>query len=446
MLCLFLEVGAVRAQVVVRLDVDGTIDPAVDDYLREGIAHAVEIGAEALLIRLDTPGGLVETTRSMVRQELGAPLPVIVWVAPNGARAGSAGVFVTLAAHVAAMAPGTNIGAATPIFMSPAGGDADDGGGGAGDGTGRGAADDNLETMRRKALEDTRAFARAIAEVRGRPIEWIERTVTEAASSTSREALEAGAIDLIAATEAELLDALDGRVVTIDGADHQLRTRDATIERFDMRLGQQLLHFLAHPVVAQLLLLFSVVAIYFELSQPGGYVAGILGLVSLILAVISFQILPFDTGGLLLVLLGVGLLIAEAFLPTHGLLAVGGLVSLVVGSLMLWDTPELTLRPHPAFVVTMAAVSGVAVVSIGALVFRSQRRPPELGAQAMLGLAGEVVQALEPTGMISVRGELWKAELTPDGRLDPGETVTVTGIEGLTLRVTPADTDNESVP
>jgi membrane-bound serine protease (ClpP class) len=274
-----------------------------------------------------------------------------------------------------------------------------------------------------------------------RPTDWIEGTVSEAKSHTANEALAAGAIDLLADGRRELLAAIDGREVVIHGQTRTLNTRDATIEVLDMRLGQRILHALAHPTIAYLLLMLGMLLVYVELSQPGGYIAGGIGAVAIVLAIISLQILPFDAGGLVLTLLGIGLLIAEHFLPTLGILGVAGLVALVIGGLMLFDTDELTVRTPPWLVVSTASIFAIAAVAAGWLVTRAHREGPSMGAESMVGGRGEVMAALAPSGQVRVRGELWSAQLEGGGQLEAGRLVEVTRVDGLRLTVRPADGD-----
>ncbi len=430
--------SSAAAQTVVRLDIDGTINPAVDAYLRDGLAHARDIDAELILIRLDTPGGLVDTTRTMVMQMLGANVPIVVWVGPQGARAASAGVFITMAAHVATMAPGTHIGAATPVTMGGGQESSPTNKEGEGEDEGEAAPASNQDNMQRKMLQDTRAFARAIAEARGRPSAWIESTVIDALSFTAEEALAEGAIDFIATSEAAILAELHGRTVVVQGQPRQLDTAHATVEPFNMTLGQRILHILAHPTLAYLLLLFGVVAIYFELSNPGGYIAGALGAVALILAIIAFQVMPFQAGALVLVFLGLGLIVAEAFLPAGGALAIGGSIGLIAGGLLLFDTPALTFKPSPWAVVSVGVAAALMALLAGVLVARTHRSAPALGPHTLIGRQAKVLQPLRPEGKVSLDGEIWNARLA-QGEAGQAASVTIVAVEGLTLHVAPQD-------
>ncbi|RMF16697.1 MAG: nodulation protein NfeD [Candidatus Dadabacteria bacterium] len=413
---------------VLRLDIDGTINPAVADYVAQGIDLAEERGYDLLLIRIDTPGGLLEATRSIVKSMLASELPIVTWVAPPGARAASAGMFITLAGHVAVMANGTNIGAATPINTD--GKDVDKEGG---------------EDLARKVLEDTRAFARSIAEVRHRPAQWMEDAVSEAVSITASEALEKNVVDAIADTEIALLRTLDGKPAGRAPGAATLTTAGAIVERFDMSAGQRIMHQLAHPNIAYLLMLLGMLGIYFELSAPGGFIAGTLGSISLLLAFISFQVLPFRMGGLLLILLAIALFVAEVFVPSMGILTIGGFVSFVVGSLILFNTPELDVRLDPELIAGATAAFGVCALLIGFLVLRAQRRKAVTGAEALLGQSCEALTTLDPDGKVFLNGEIWDAALR-EGTADRGDRLVVVDRDGLHLTVAHPDPHPHSTP
>lgn len=413
--------GPAHAGTLLEVEIEGTINPAVADYVEDAMVHAEEQGVEAVLIRLNTPGGLLESTRTIVEELLSAPVPVIVWVAPGGARAASAGMFITLAAHVAVMAPGTNIGAATPISSG-----------------GKDVQQEGGEDLARKVLEDTSAFARSIADVRDRPRDWMERAVTEAISATAKEALELGVIDLMASDRDALLETLDGRSVEIAGASRSLRTAGATVEAMSMNAGQRLMHWLAHPNIAYILFLVGILGIYFELSQPGGFVAGTLGAISLLLAFISMQVLPFHIGGLALILLSIVLFIAEIFVPSFGILAAGGFVSFVVGSLILFDAPELGLTLDPWIVAGAAAAFGSIMLVVGYLVVRTYRQQTPTGSEGMADAPAEALTDLDPDGKVFLLGEIWKARLADSTEhVARGATVFVERTEGLRLVVRP---------
>ncbi len=403
---------------IIKLNIDGTINPAVDDYLAQGLEYARQKNAAAVLIQINTPGGLLESTRSIVQKMLNADIPIIVWVAPPGARAASAGMFITMAGHLAFMAPGTNIGAATPISSG-----------------GKDVQQEGGEDLARKIMQDTRAFARSIAEVRDRPVEWMEDAVTRATSITSDEALEKRAIDGVASTEDELLAAADGRSVKVNGNAVTVTTAGATVEPVGMRPGQQLMHYLAHPNIAYLLMLLGMLGIYFELSQPGGFIAGVLGTIALLLAFISMQVLPFRTGGLLLILLSIVMFVAEVFVPSLGILAAGGFVSFVVGSLILFNTPEMDLQLDPMLIAGATAAFGTTALAIGYLVVRSQGHPQLTGTETMIGATARSLTVLDPDGKVFIRGEIWNARALDNQPIDKDVDVTIVEMNGLNLTV-----------
>lgn len=413
--------GLARAKQVLLVNVEGTINPAVDNYISEAIASAESQGAAALVIRLDTPGGLLDSTRTIVQDLLAANVPVLIWVGPSGARAASAGMFITMAGHIAAMAPGTNIGAATPISSD-----------------GKDVQQEGGEDLGRKVMEDTRAFARSIAEMRKRPIAWMESAVSDAVSITADEALQKGVIDLTASDVGDLLLKADGRTVQLASGSVTLATAGASLTELEMRPGQLLMHYLSHPNIAYLLMLLGMLGIYFELSSPGGYIAGVLGAISLLLAFISFQVLPFQTGGLLLILLAIVLFVAEVFVPSMGILAVGGFASFIFGSLILFRTPELDVALDVSLIAGATAAFGVAALAIGFLVLKAQRRPAASGSSAMLGQRCEALTELNPSGKVFLLGEIWNAHIE-NGAAAKGESLVVVAVEGLHLTVRKPD-------
>ena len=366
----------------------------------------------ALIIQLDTPGGLLTSTRSIVKEILGAPVPVIVYVAPGGAGAGSAGVFITLAGHIAAMAPGTNIGAAHPVA---------------------GGGQEVKGVMGEKIENFTASFSEAIAEKRGRNTEWAIQAVRRSVSITEKEALKKNVIDIVAKDIDDLLRQAEGKKVDLDGRDQVLSLTGARVERFEMGLKQKILNTLSDPNIAYLLLMAGILGLYMEFSHPGVIFPGVAGGICLLLALTSFQILPINYAGLLLMLLGIALLIGEAFLPSFGVLGIGGAISLGLGSLLLFDTESSDLVVDRSIIFTAVATLSAFMVLVGYLVFKSQKKKPTLGMEGLLGEIGEVKVALNPTGKIFVHGEYWNAE--GDGEIALGEKVRVVGVEGMTLKV-----------
>jgi membrane-bound serine protease (ClpP class) len=398
------------------LRIDGTINPAVADYVKEGIARSEEDGAAAIVILVDTPGGLLSSTRTIVKEILGAPIPTLLYVAPSGAGAASAGVFIVMAGDVAAMAPGTNIGASTPV---------------------QGSGGDIEGAMGEKVKSFTASFAKAIATRRGRNVEWAERAVREAVSATDEEALALHVVDLVASDVRDLLRKASGREVTIGGSARKLALADARIVTVEMRLKQRVLDLLADPNIAYLLFLVGLLGLYIELSHPGTLFPGVVGAICLLIALGAFQVLPIDATGLALLLLGIGLLVAELFLPSFGVVGAGGVVAFVLGSMLLFDPEEPGLAVDRRLIGGIAAAFAVAMLTVATLVVRSQRRPPATGREALVGEIGEARSRLEPRGTVLVRGEIWRAVAT--AAVEAGARVRVLGVEGLTLRVEPVD-------
>jgi membrane-bound serine protease (ClpP class) len=419
--------GASPGSVVV-LPTTGVVDQVMSGYLRDSIARADRDGAAAVVVRLDTPGGSLDATREIVKTFLDAPLPVVVWVAPSGSRAASAGTFMTLAAHVAAMAPGTNIGAATPV-------------------TGEGQ--DIEGDLGEKVLNDSIASITAIAEERDRPVEWAVSTVRDAASYTVDQALEEGAIDIKAGSIEELVAALDGRRVTVNGQPVTLATEGAPVEELPMNPLQQFLHILTDPNIAFILFTIGFYGLIFELQNPN-FVTGILGGISLILAFIGFGSLPLDVGGLLLIGLAIVLFVLELTVTSHGLLTVAGVVCFALGAAALYKEPGTPTAPDvevaAPLIITMTILTAAFMAIILFAAVRTHRFAPMTiggttgGPTLPLGTAGDVRRPLAPTGSVYAAGEEWTAR-TADGRpLERGTAVRVVGQEGLTLLVEPTDT------
>ncbi len=411
---------------VVVLPTTGIVDQVMAGYLKDGIASAAASGAPAVVIELDTPGGSLDSTHEIVQTLLEAPLPVIVWVSPSGARAASAGTFITLAGNIAAMAPGTNIGAASPV-----GGQGQDIGG----------------TLGTKVMNDAVASITAIADARGRPAPWAVTTVRNAASYTVDEALAAGAIDIKAATLDDLLAQADGRTVTVAGQPWVLDTAGAPTTEQGMSLFQGFLHVLADPNIAFILFTLGFLGLLFELHSPN-LVTGILGAFALILAFIGFGSLPLNVGGLLLIVLAIVLFVLEVTVTSHGLLAIGGLIAFVLGASALYNQtvpptgPEVAVALPIIVLMTAAAAGFVALVVYAAT--RTRRMPPanvgvhnEVVPRELIGMASEVRHALIPTGTVYAAGEEWTAR-SADGRsLERGTPVRIVGQDGLMLIVDP---------
>jgi membrane-bound serine protease (ClpP class) len=394
------------------ITINGSINPAVDDFIRESIGRAKTNGARALVIQLDTPGGLVDSTRTIVKEMLAAPVPILVYVAPSGARAGSAGVFITMAAHVAAMAPTTNIGAAHPVA---------------------GGGQEVKGVMGEKIENDIAAFSETIAQRRGRNAEWAIQAVRKSVSITEKEALKINVIDIIAKDIDELLKQAHGRKVDLDGRPHTLDLKDARLDRYEMNLKQKLINALADPNIAYLLMMAGLLGLYMEFSHPGVFFPGVAGAICLILALMAFHVLPINYAGLGLIFLGIALLVGEAFAPSFGVLGIGGVISLALGSFFLFDTEGSDLAVDRSIIFAAVGTLGAFVLAVSYLVFRSQQARPTLGMEGLVGEVGEVRSKLSPTGKIFVHGEYWNAQA--EGEVDVGEKVQVVGYDGMNLKV-----------
>jgi membrane-bound serine protease (ClpP class) len=392
--------------------IDGSINPAVDDFIREGIARAKQNGARALIIQLDTPGGLLTSTRTIVKEMLGAQVPVMVWVGPSGAGAGSAGVFITLAAHVAAMAPGTNIGAAHPVA---------------------GGGQEVKGVMGEKIENFTASFSETIAQKRGRNAEWAIQAVRKSVAITESDALKKNVIDIVAKDIDDLLKQADGRKVDLDGKLQVLALKGAKVQRHDMSLKQKVLNILADPNIAYLLMMAGLLGLYMEFSHPGVIFPGVAGAICLLLALASFQLLPLNYTGLALIALGIALLVGEMFLPSFGVLGIGGIIALAMGSLLLFDTESSDLIVDRAIVFTAVATVGAIMLGLSYLVFRTQKAKPTMGMASLIGKIGEVRAELTPAGKIFVHGEYWNARA--DTPIEVGAKVEVIGYDGMILMV-----------
>jgi membrane-bound serine protease (ClpP class) len=404
------------AQPVATIKLDGVISPVTVRLVETALARAQADRAAVLVIELDTPGGLERSMRVICQRLLNAELPVIVYVAPTGARAASAGVFITMAAHVAAMAPATNIGAAHPVALS-------------------GGVD--KESMK-KIENDSAAFARTIARERGRNAEWAEKAVRQSVSITEREAVQLKVVDLVAESLTDLLDKVDGRAVKTARGPVTLATRGATVKPIDIGFRDRLLNVITDPNVAYVLMMLGMLGLFFELSNPGVVLPGVIGGISIILAFFAFQTLPINFAGLLLILFGVVLLIAEIKVVSHGVLAVGGVVAMALGSIMLFDAPEWDLRVSLWVIApTVAVTAGMFLFMIAAGI-RALRARSFVGVPALVGQVGVARETLAPAGQVQVQGELWRA-VARGAPVEPGARVRVVEVNGLTLTVEKAE-------
>jgi membrane-bound serine protease (ClpP class) len=412
------------AQQVVRITIDGTINPASADFIHNSIEKANSRNAECIIIHLNTPGGLLKSTRVIVGDILESPIPVVVYVSPGGAQAGSAGVFITLAAHVAAMAIGTNIGAAHPVEL-------------------QGSPD---TIMSQKATNDAAAFIRAIAAKRNRNLEWAEEAVRRSVSITEKEALDKKVIDMIAQSERQLLEQLNGKQIELASGTKTLHTKNAKIISIRMGLAEKLLNIVSDPNIAYLLMMLGFFGLLFELYNPGAILPGIIGVISLILAFYSMHTLPINYAGIALIVFGIILFLLELKVMSHGMLAIGGVLSVLLGSLMLIRTDsELEfVSLSKSVIVTTTIVTSLFFLFVIGMGLRAQRAKPITGMEGLLGEIGESIEPLNLIGKVHVHGEIWNAEST-SGIINRGEKIRVTGIKDLKLYVEEASERNSSL-
>jgi membrane-bound serine protease (ClpP class) len=403
---------------VALIQLEGVISPVTLRLVGLAIDRAQAEHAVALVIQLDTPGGLERSMRAIVQRIMNSETPVIVYVAPTGARAASAGVFITMAAHVAAMAPATNIGAAHPVAL----------GGGA-----------DKESLR-KIENDAAAFIRTVARERGRNVDWAEKAVRQSVSITEREAVTLKVVDLVADSIPDLLAKVAGRSVRTVKGPVTLATRNATVRPIDIGFRDRFLNVITDPNVAYILMMLGMLGLFFELANPGVVLPGVIGGISLILAFFAFQSLPINYAGLLLILFGIVLLIAEIKIVSHGILAIGGVISMALGSVMLFDAPEIGFRVSwPVIAVTVGVTAGMFLFVVGVGI-RALARRPVLGTSAFVGETGIAKDDLAPAGLIAVHGEIWRAIAT-NGPVSAGSRVRIVGVEGLTLTVVKAEAE-----
>jgi membrane-bound serine protease (ClpP class) len=394
------------------ITVNGVINPVSAEFIHKSLEKASAVRAEVLVIELDTPGGLDTSMRSIVKDIMASGIPVAVYVSPAGARAASAGVFITLAAHIAAMAPGTNIGAAHPVSV--------------------GEKMDNV--VAEKATNDAAAYIRSIAEQRGRNGAWAEDAVRKSVSATEAEALKNGIVDLVAKDLNSLLQLIDGRKVKVLNSERQLRTANAGVVKEQMGLRLRILNIISDPSIAYILMLLGFYGLFFEVTNPGALLPGIIGAISLVLAFYAFQTLPINYAGLLLIIIGIVLFLLEVKVPSYGLLTGSGVISITLGSLMLFESPLPFLRVSLAIIIPATIVTSIFFIITFRLAYRAHKRKPVTGGEGLVGLEGLSRTEIGPQGgTVLVHGEIWSA--WSDANIGKDKKVIVEAVSGLKVKV-----------
>lgn len=420
------------------LDIDGVIGPATSDYVLRSL-HKAELDHAALvIIRMNTPGGLDTAMREIIQAIISSPIPVVSYVAPSGARAASAGTYILYASHVAAMAPATNVGAATPVQLA---GPFSSGGNESGKKKESSPNSENhADTMTRKITNDAVAYIKGLAKMRGRNAKWAEKAVREAASLPADEALKLGVIDVIAKDMQDLLSQIDNRTVTVDGREQTLHTKDLKLEEMAPDWRSRVLAIISDPNVAYILMLVGIYGLVYEFANPGMMLPGVAGAISLMLALYAFQVMPVNYAGVGLIILGIAFMIGEAVVPSFGALGIGGIIAFVIGSMILLDTNV------PGYGISLGLIGAVTLSSAAFFIFvvgmavRARRRPVVSGREELIGAIGTIIEDFDVDGRIRIHGEVWSAHSKIP--LHKGQRVRVRSMKGLVLNVEPAAEEN----
>ncbi len=416
------------------LTIDGAIGPASSEYFRQGLKKAKEQNAEVLILQLDTPGGLDTSMREMIKAILESPIPIVTYVAPSGSRAASAGTYILYASHIAAMAPATNLGAATPVQIGglpkslPDEADQDDK---------KSEKKISHPAMQEKAINDAKAYIRGLAELRGRNAEWGVSSVAEAASIPAEEALKLGVIDLIAKDVKELLTKIDQKEISLPSKTKLLKTAEISIYEFPMSWQNRLLSIISNPNIAYLLLMIGIYGLILEFSHPGYILPGVAGAICILLAFYGLHLLPVNYAGLALLLAGIAMMIAEAFVPSFGALGIGGVISFFIGSVILVDTEIEGFSIAWPLITSLTLLSALFVIGIVTLAIRARRRPVVSGSEGLIGSIGEAMEDFSEQGPAFVQSEIWQAHTSTP--LRKGDKFKVVGRNDFILEVEPVD-------
>lgn len=418
-LLLLTTIACAQTQPVALLvNLKSAVSPAVQDYIHRAFAQATKQSAAIIILQIDTPGGLEKTMRGIVSDILASPIPVVAYVAPSGARAASAGTYILYASHIAAMAPGTNLGAATPVSIGMPGGE-----------------DKNKSTLEIKAKNDAMAYIRSLAQLRHRNVQWAEQAVSQGVSLSANEALKLNVIDVVANNIPDLLTKINGRNIVIQGKSQTLNTTNAKVQEYNSDLLTQFLMVITDPNVAYILLMIGIWGLFFEFVNPGFMLPGVVGAICLLLALYAFQLLPINYAGLGLILLGIAFLVAEAFIASFGVLGIGGVIALVIGSFMLLHTDATGFQIALPIILAACGLTAIFFLTVINLALKARFKPVVSGREELIGAAGTVIIDEKGYTRMRVLGELWQVRSSTP--LVAGQKVKVVGVEGLVLIVEP---------